>query len=261
MLDAKIFEQTAPGFYRASEFKNPTKMNVLRQMDTKSAHMEHIPKPNVEADNGEIISPSNRQSKNFFKWHLGIRSKAHPADIMIEVYRALKRLGFQWKIITYYLIDVRRKVPGTNRNAYMTIQLYQLDMRTFFVDFANKVPEGEEMVNKKMDIGFTMPIKTIDENENLSENEANENLDLSESSSESESITLKNSSTSSFKKEFDKMQASFTSLPESEQSENMHETQGRIILKNGKKVRPREHVVMEFFEMCSDLIQALTCPR
>ena len=216
------------------------------------------------------------------------------------------------KTILYYLIDVRRKVPGSNRNCYMTIQLYQLDCRTFFVDFANKVPEGDERANLKMDIGFTVPLKIIDPNEgdngqiNTDENsktveksekcekvEKTENLAKSQSKTEeselgydfsednaaqsvnshsepgidnsssysTESQTVIASSTSSLKKEFDKLQASFTSLPESEMSEITHETQGRIILKNGKKVRPKEHVVMEFFEMCSDLIQALTCPR
>ncbi|XP_038608315.1 5'-AMP-activated protein kinase catalytic subunit alpha-2 isoform X2 [Tachyglossus aculeatus] len=32
------------------------------------------------------------------KWHLGIRSQSRPGDIMAEVYRAMKQLGFQWKV-------------------------------------------------------------------------------------------------------------------------------------------------------------------
>ena len=102
--------------------------------------------------------------------------------------------------------------------------------------------------------------------QNIEINDISESIDASETiiahsqpGSLSQAITT--SSTSSLRREFDKIQASYTSLPESEMSENMHETQGRIILKNGKKVRPKEHVVMEFFEMCSDLIQALTCPK
>merc|ERR1711976_203072 len=102
-----------------------------------------------------------------------------------------------------------------------------------------KVEEAKERV------GFTMPVKVIDPE--------NENEDLDESSEECETVQSEASkSSSSLKREFDRLQASFTSLPESEQrsGENMHETQGRIILKNGKRVRPKEHVVMEFFEMC-----------
>lgn len=33
------------------------------------------------------------------KWHLGIRSQSRPYDIMAEVYRAMKQLGFDWKVM------------------------------------------------------------------------------------------------------------------------------------------------------------------
>lgn len=32
------------------------------------------------------------------KWHLGIRSQSRPYDIMAEVYRAMRQLGFDWKV-------------------------------------------------------------------------------------------------------------------------------------------------------------------
>lgn len=32
------------------------------------------------------------------KWHLGIRSQSRPNDIMSEVCRAMKQLGYEWKV-------------------------------------------------------------------------------------------------------------------------------------------------------------------
>lgn len=32
------------------------------------------------------------------KWHLGIRSQSRPNDIMAEVCRAMKQLGYEWKV-------------------------------------------------------------------------------------------------------------------------------------------------------------------
>lgn len=33
------------------------------------------------------------------KWHLGIRSQSRPYDIMAEVYRAMRQLSFDWKVL------------------------------------------------------------------------------------------------------------------------------------------------------------------
>ena len=46
------------------------------------------------------------------KWHLGIRSQSKPHDIMSEVYRAMKTLDFEWKVINPYHVQVRDAVPG-----------------------------------------------------------------------------------------------------------------------------------------------------
>ena len=44
------------------------------------------------------------------KWHLGIRSQSKPHDIMSEVYRAMKALDFEWKIINPYHVQVGEDV-------------------------------------------------------------------------------------------------------------------------------------------------------
>ena len=52
----------------------------------------------------------------------------------------MKRLDFHWKLITPYYLIVRRKIPNTSKYAFMTLQLYQIDYKSFLLDFANKIP-------------------------------------------------------------------------------------------------------------------------
>lgn len=60
------------------------------------------------------------------KWHLGIRSQSKPNDIMMEVYRAMKHLDFEWKVINPYHVRVRDKNKLHGRYAMMSLQLYQV---------------------------------------------------------------------------------------------------------------------------------------
>ncbi|NXE18947.1 AAPK2 kinase, partial [Ardeotis kori] len=69
------------------------------------------------------------------KWHLGIRSQSKPYDIMAEVYRAMKQLDFEWKVVNSYHLRVRRKNPVTGNYVKMSLQLYQVDNRSYLLDF------------------------------------------------------------------------------------------------------------------------------
>uniref|UniRef100_A0ACB8F3C2 Protein kinase, AMP-activated, alpha 2 catalytic subunit n=1 Tax=Sphaerodactylus townsendi TaxID=933632 RepID=A0ACB8F3C2_9SAUR len=69
------------------------------------------------------------------KWHLGIRSQSKPYDIMAEVYRAMKHLDFEWKVVNAYHLRVRRKNPVTGNYVKMSLQLYQVDNRSYLLDF------------------------------------------------------------------------------------------------------------------------------
>ncbi|XP_056017253.1 5'-AMP-activated protein kinase catalytic subunit alpha-2-like isoform X30 [Ostrea edulis] len=69
------------------------------------------------------------------KWHLGIRSQSKPLDIMHEVFRAMKTLDYEWKIVTPYHVRVRRKNPVTGRYSKMSLQLYQVDQKSYLLDF------------------------------------------------------------------------------------------------------------------------------
>ncbi|XP_076307208.1 5'-AMP-activated protein kinase catalytic subunit alpha-2-like isoform X1 [Tachypleus tridentatus] len=69
------------------------------------------------------------------KWHLGIRSQSKPYDIMSEVFRAMKALDFEWKAVNPFHIRVRRKNPVTSKYVKMSLQLYQVDYKSYLLDF------------------------------------------------------------------------------------------------------------------------------
>ncbi|XP_016378520.1 5'-AMP-activated protein kinase catalytic subunit alpha-2 [Sinocyclocheilus rhinocerous] len=69
------------------------------------------------------------------KWHLGIRSQSKPYDIMAEVYRAMKQLEYEWKVVNPYHLRVRQKNPVTGNFVKMSLQLYQVDNRSYLLDF------------------------------------------------------------------------------------------------------------------------------
>ncbi|EEB10280.1 5'-AMP-activated protein kinase catalytic subunit alpha-2, putative [Pediculus humanus corporis] len=77
------------------------------------------------------------------KWHLGIRSQSKPHDIMNEVYRAMKALDFEWKVINPYHVRVRRK-HSVNGFTKMSLQLYQVDFKSYLLDFKSLSSDSEE---------------------------------------------------------------------------------------------------------------------
>lgn len=68
----------------------------------------------------------NRTPIKRAKWHLGIRSQSKPNDIMMEVYRAMKALNYEWKVVNPYHVKVRHNNPIHGRMVKMTLQLYQV---------------------------------------------------------------------------------------------------------------------------------------
>ncbi|XP_059091412.1 5'-AMP-activated protein kinase catalytic subunit alpha-2-like isoform X2 [Tigriopus californicus] len=80
------------------------------------------------------------------KWHLGIRSQSKPQDIMNEVFRAMKTLDFEWKVINPYHVHVRRRNPVVKHFVKMSLQLYQVDYKSFLLDFKS-LPTDENSVD------------------------------------------------------------------------------------------------------------------
>ncbi|CAG2243801.1 AMPK [Mytilus edulis] len=92
-------------------------------------HTSHTLEPLLVTANKSLTPPKKA------KWHLGIRSQSKPQDIMHEVYRAMKTLNYEWKVINHYHVRVRRKNPVSGRFSKMSLQLYQVDQKSFLLDF------------------------------------------------------------------------------------------------------------------------------
>nr|XP_041632010.1 5'-AMP-activated protein kinase catalytic subunit alpha-2-like [Drosophila kikkawai] len=81
------------------------------------------------------------------KWHLGIRSQSRPYDIMLEVYRAMKALGYMWKVLNPYHVRVRRQNLKTGQFSKMSLQLYQVDVKSYLLDFKSLTNEEVEQAD------------------------------------------------------------------------------------------------------------------
>ncbi|CRL02310.1 CLUMA_CG015381, isoform A [Clunio marinus] len=89
------------------------------------------------------------------KWHLGIRSQSKPNDIMLEVYRAMKALDYEWKVLNPYHVRVRKK-NKEDHYVKMSLQLYQVDPKSYLVDF--KSLTNDEVEQSDDIISLTPPV-------------------------------------------------------------------------------------------------------
>ncbi|UYV80642.1 PRKAA1 [Cordylochernes scorpioides] len=90
------------------------------------------------------------------KWHLGIRSQSKPSDIMNEVYRAMKTLDFEWKNINTYHVRCRSKNQVTGKYVKMSLQLYQVDTKSYLLDFKSLPSEPAPVDTSKYWQGTTL---------------------------------------------------------------------------------------------------------
>ncbi|XP_071145538.1 5'-AMP-activated protein kinase catalytic subunit alpha-2-like isoform X13 [Mytilus edulis] len=107
---------------------HPERMPALKMLP-ELKHTSHTLEPLLVTANKSLTPPKKA------KWHLGIRSQSKPQDIMHEVYRAMKTLNYEWKVINHYHVRVRRKNPVSGRFSKMSLQLYQVDQKSFLLDF------------------------------------------------------------------------------------------------------------------------------
>ena len=91
---------------------------------------------------------------------------------MSEVYRAMKTLDFEWKVINPYHVQVKknkricksdqlslfsifqvRRNPSNAKYVKMSLQLYQVDYKSYLLDFKSLVEEDGQAVeiNSSMD--------------------------------------------------------------------------------------------------------------
>ncbi|KAH9645576.1 hypothetical protein HF086_005225 [Spodoptera exigua] len=107
--------------------------------ETARPHPERIaPHPHPHQDKARG-TPVKRA-----KWHLGIRSQSKPNDIMLEVFRAMKALDYEWKVINPYHVRVRTLNKMTEKYVKMSLQLYQVDYKSYLLDFKSLSGEKED---------------------------------------------------------------------------------------------------------------------
>ncbi|CAF0977829.1 unnamed protein product [Rotaria magnacalcarata] len=127
---------------------HPEKMPALKDLsvtldpiDTNSSQSSssHNRKLSSSATPPPTATGTGAASLKKAKWHLGIRSQSKPQDIMNEVFKAMKELGMEWKYCnnSMYSLRTRRKVNNTNRYVKLGLQLYQVDHRSYLLDFRN----------------------------------------------------------------------------------------------------------------------------
>ncbi|OZJ04257.1 hypothetical protein BZG36_02464, partial [Bifiguratus adelaidae] len=92
-----------------------------------SRHSSMTTKPPVPSN----LAPKR---KSRIKWHFGIRSRCPPWEVMLELYRALRNVGMEWKTLDTYHVRCRFVHPN-GMVSKVDLQLYQLDAHNYLVDF------------------------------------------------------------------------------------------------------------------------------
>jgi 5'-AMP-activated protein kinase catalytic alpha subunit len=92
---------------------------------------------NISADAKQDVKKPTKKAK----WHLGIRSQSKPQDIMNEVFKAMKSSQMQWKYYNSSIYNLRvRKQVGVDRFVKIGLQLYQVDQKSYLLDFRSFEP-------------------------------------------------------------------------------------------------------------------------
>ncbi|KAF3819792.1 hypothetical protein GH733_015301, partial [Mirounga leonina] len=143
IIDNRRIMNQASEFYLASSpptgsFMDDSTMHIPPGLKPHPERMPPLiadsPKARCPLDALNTTKPKSLAVKKA-KWHLGIRSQSKPYDIMAEVYRAMKQLDFEWKVVNAYHLRVRRKNPVTGNYVKMSLQLYLVDNRSYLLDF------------------------------------------------------------------------------------------------------------------------------
>ncbi|XP_078482143.1 5'-AMP-activated protein kinase catalytic subunit alpha-2-like [Ciona intestinalis] len=145
IIDNKIIYNQAQDFFLASSPPSSGLTGFSFAQHDARTHPERIAPMldfHEQREAPVTTGPPSKQGKRLApmkraKWHLGIRSQSRPRDIMFEVFKAMKRLGYAWKLISAFHVRVRRVNPITKHINKMNLQLYQVDYRSYLLDFSS----------------------------------------------------------------------------------------------------------------------------
>jgi len=96
---------------------------------------------------GGVEAPSRR-------WHLGVQSSLAPADMMLEIFRALRALRFEWKIVAQYSLKCRPCTRAPEPSGNSTFDASSLAVRC-------KVKVGLQLY-KIVEDSYLLDIRKID---------------------------------------------------------------------------------------------------
>ncbi|ORY81619.1 hypothetical protein LY90DRAFT_2840 [Neocallimastix californiae] len=142
-INKNLKYSTSPSNKDATTISNTTTLPTAIPSSTSTPPSNSISStPNTSniagAGRNPIATPI-RKHKTRSKWHFGIRSKSLPLDIMLEIYKALKKIGMKWKSIDQYHIRVLYE-SKCNTKIKFDIQLYQIENNSYLVDFKDAMP-------------------------------------------------------------------------------------------------------------------------
>nr|CAB3265152.1 5'-AMP-activated protein kinase catalytic subunit alpha-2-like [Phallusia mammillata] len=154
IIDNKIIYNQAQDFFLASSppasgltgfgfaqfASRPHPERIAPMLDHADLREAQPPTPG-SLKTGKRVAPLKRA-----KWHLGIRSQSRPRDIMFEVFKAMKRLGYEWKVVSPFHVRVRRVNPVTKHINKMSLQLYQVDYRSYLLDFSSLSEDAQNQL-------------------------------------------------------------------------------------------------------------------
>eukprot|EP00835_Amoeboradix_gromovi_P004704 NODE_384_length_9596_cov_0.282510.p2 type:complete len:468 gc:universal NODE_384_length_9596_cov_0.282510:8398-6995(-) len=88
--------------------------------------------PTLEVLSGTLIQLP-KQSTVRSKWHVGIRSRSTPLQILYEIYKSISKLPMTWKSLDPFAIRVRYIYH--NLEIKVDLQLYSVDVNYYLLDF------------------------------------------------------------------------------------------------------------------------------
>ncbi|CAK9302482.1 unnamed protein product [Gordionus sp. m RMFG-2023] len=274
----------------------PNKSHSINNSDENPEDKNHS--PSVITDKNDKPSPRKTNTMREVrraKWHLGIRSQSKPHDIMNEVFKAMKSLDFEWKIVNPFHLYVRRKNKHDGNWIYLCLQLYQVDQKCFLLDFKSLNPNQTILVENKKDLQrsksadnvlnnsaslISGDLKSLKKDENSAESDSIANKDEIKNDEKNADVDEKGPNEKKKESQLDDhvfVQAeddnkiySLTDL-ESEGEDDFPKKNDSLdaddssafaekeINMNVYSVtqKPKNHQILEFFEMCADLIVTL----
>lgn len=111
----------------------------------------------IASSSSKSAASSANRTKTRSKWHVGIRSRSHPDEVMLEVYRALRNLGIAWKTQDRYRARCCCVYPD-GVTVKFDLQLYTYaSNNSYLVDFKHIPPHVPVVARRRRESSIVEP--------------------------------------------------------------------------------------------------------